>query len=85
VQVDGSQHCFTDSDLFYSADAKGPEGGKGGGMTLVEWVRSLAKGEGTVDTICEGDRKARLPLPPLDTMNNTYCSTGLVPKQFTLR
>ena len=83
--MDGNHHCFTNSDVFYTADSKGPDGGAKGGKTLLEWVSEISRGKGTVETVCEGDTKAAFPLPPPSAKDETYCSAGLKPKKYALR
>lgn len=73
--VNGNQHCFTPSSVYYSADDMGP---KDNGATtsepmLYSWTGQypLAIGQ-TTESICEAG-----------TDDNTYCDPNLLPKTFT--
>lgn len=80
--VDGSQHCFTPSSVYYKADAMGPkdEGETNSGPMMSDWAGSLplANGE-SINSVCEGTQQATSP----DSDGNTYCDETLLPKAFT--
>jgi len=73
--VDGGQHCFTNQDLYYDANTKGPhDSGKSTDTEMMnEWVNRipLANGEST-NTRCD-----------VGTDANTYCHQDVSPKQYT--
>ena len=80
--VDGSQHVFTNSNYFYTADAKGPQdNGKTNEKTLLaEWVNTFpmavsAEGE----SVCEGSLQLPRTGAAADT---TFCSSSVVPKTY---
>jgi hypothetical protein len=80
--VDGDHHCFTNQDLYYTADAKGPNdnGESNSGVMMSEWVNPLPLSTGEqISTVCEGD----LQTSPLKRDDNTYCSSTVSPKTFT--
>jgi hypothetical protein len=85
--VDGDQHCFSPSDVFYSADPTGP---KDNGMNsdspmLYSWYNTmpLANGE-SVNTECDGQiEKSTQSIQKQNLKNSvTYCSDGVTPKSF---
>ena len=73
--VDGSQHCFTPTTLYYEATTKGPHdaGSQTSGQWMYDWVNHfpLAESE-TAKTKCEAGTAA-----------NTYCDVNVYPKSFT--
>jgi hypothetical protein len=85
--VDGFQHCFTNHELYYDADAMGPNdaGATNSGLMLSDWTNivPLADGE-TQNTVCEGavqaGDKAKKTVKQDD---NSYCSSNVIPKAFT--
>ncbi|CAE7623932.1 unnamed protein product, partial [Symbiodinium microadriaticum] len=79
--VDGNQHCFTPSSVYYTADAVGPkdDGMTNAGPMLSEWtgLYPLSSGE-DVNTVCEGD----MQVSRVAANNQTYCDSNYVPKEF---
>jgi len=79
--VDGDQHCFTPSSVFYSADAMGPhdDGSTNEGPMVYQWTGDFPLSNGDVaDTVCEGDMVSST----LAANNQTYCDPAYVPKEF---
>lgn len=81
--VDGSQHCFTDTNVFYTADGLGPKddgSAQNQGLMLSEWVGSwpLMATE-SASSLCEG----ALTASEGTSGDNSYCSTLVLPKTFT--
>jgi hypothetical protein len=85
--VDGSQHCFTPSSVYYSADAMGPkdDGSSNSGPVMVDWVgASIPLTEGkAINTVCEGATATSDKKGVAIGDDNTYCSAGLVDKTYT--
>jgi len=85
--VDGSQHCFTPSSVYYSADAMGPkdDGSSNTGPVMVDWVgASIPMTEGkAIDTVCEGEVTTGNSKGVGIGDDNTYCAADLVGKTFT--
>lgn len=81
--VDGDQHCFTPSNLYYSADAISADdnGATATQEMMYQWAGHFPlDNAGTEKTICEGTVEAS----GLKAVNSqTYCSADLVPKSFT--
>lgn len=76
--VNGNQHCFTPSSVYYSADAAGPkDNGENASPMMVDWVGQhipLHYGE-TISTVCDGEITS-------DNEGKTYCSDSVVPKSY---
>ena len=84
--VDGPQHCFTYHELYYTADAMGPDddGETNSGLMLSDWTNivPLSTGEAQ-NTVCEGYLQEQEQEQKVKaTGDNDYCSTKVVPKQF---
>jgi hypothetical protein len=81
--VNGDHHCFTNQDVYYAADATGPNGGskylRGKSTSdkkLHEWTSQWPLDEGVgADTQCDGDLQSK----PTDL---TYCDPKVVPKHY---
>jgi len=76
--VDGDHHCFTNQELYYTADAKGPnDGGKTNTDKMMsDWVNPMPLSNGeSISTVCEGVIKSALD-------DNTYCTSAVTPKTF---
>lgn len=92
--VDGGQHCFTNMDVFYQADAKGPhdDGATNEQEMMFEWTYSYPLGDGeTSSTVCEGDyvdvaMSLESQTAEQDATDpqykNTYCNSSVAPKAF---
>ena len=81
--VDGSQHCFTPSNVFYTADDKGPKdgGAQSSKPMLYSWVGQLPlTAGGTAQSQCEGGAQGEEQQGRDD---NTYCDASLLPKTYT--
>lgn len=81
--VDGSQHCFTPYDNFYTADAVGADdsGADGTYEMMYEWSAKMPLDhKESIDTVCEGDIEENGQTSSGDI---TYCDIELVPKEFT--
>jgi hypothetical protein len=85
--VDGNQHCFTPSNVYYTADDKGPKdnGSSSSEPMLYEYAGQypLSSGESTKSQ-CEGtleqsNRRAHGQIGD----DNTYCDASLLPKTYT--
>ena len=73
--VDGNQHCFTPSSLYYDADTKGAhDAGKSTSTQMMhDWVNQYPLDEAEVsNTRCDEGSDA-----------NTYCDQNVSPKSFT--
>lgn len=80
--VDGSQHCFSPYDNFYTADAMGvsDDGADSTYDMMYEWASKMPLEEQqSIDTICEGDIANNGETGDGDV---TYCDADLVPKEF---
>jgi hypothetical protein len=81
--VDGYHHCFTNQDLYYTADAQGPDdaGSSNSGMMLSDWTNVVPLSDGqSQNTVCEGDLQRADKVKGQD--DNDYCSTTVSPKQY---
>lgn len=79
--VDGDHHCFTNQDLYYTADAKGPNdnGETNSEVKMYEWVNPLPLANGgQISSVCEGSLQGAVGRD-----DNTYCSSTVIPKTFT--
>jgi hypothetical protein len=80
--VDGPHHCFTNQDLYYTADAMGPndDGATNSGLMMSDWANlvPLSNGEAQ-NSVCEGELQAKKVRAEGD---NNYCSSTVVPKQY---
>ena len=87
--MDGNQHCFTPSSVYYTADAKGPKdnGKENAGPMMNEWVSGSIplESHATISTVCEGTVQANSVkmLRNVEKTDNTYCSSTVTPKQYT--
>merc|ERR1711871_1666052 len=88
--VDGGQHCFTNQNVYYSADALGPndDGASTGEEMMYTWTGSYPLDAGEVAyTVCEGEyedlpgdkRPHRNEVSP--DYRVTYCNTSVAPKE----
>lgn len=88
--VDGDQHCFTPSSLYYTADPLGAhdDAENTESEMMYQWVNSLPLEDGeSINTQCDGTvedttaaaNKKNAPL----SNEQTYCSSSVTPKQFT--
>lgn len=92
--VDGDHHCFTDQEIYYTADSLGYKNDGAGdpGMMLYQWINQMPlKSKTSISTSCSGEI---LKETVLETSNktfkniesvegeNTYCSASVVPKTF---
>jgi hypothetical protein len=91
--VDGDQHVFTNSNLYYTADAKGKNdnGATNTGPMMSVWTNPLPLSTGgSIMTNCEGStQESSLTKAPLSKKSrtvgrddNTYCSVNVTPKTF---
>jgi len=73
--VTGTQHCYTNSDLLFSADTASKHGkGKGGQPLLSEWINHLPLRDGdSISTACDGP----LADPQADGTGVKYCDVAL--------
>ena len=79
--VDGGQHCFTNMNVFYQADAKGPkdDGITNEGEMMDDWTFSYPLSDGGMSsTVCEGDYEGTI----MATEGPTYCNTSVAPKDY---
>lgn len=78
--VDGTQHCYTNFNLYYTATPTSARDGPRGNTTnLEDWVPLLPLSPGdAIDTVCEGP-EATLAAARDGT---TFCSDQLYPKEF---
>lgn len=79
--VDGNQHCFTPSNVYYSADNLGPKGG--GSVSsepmLYSWAGQFPLDSGaSAQSQCEGALQSKRGRD-----DNTYCDASLLPKTYT--
>jgi len=82
--VDGSQHCFTPYDLFYTAGPLGPKEKSPTDTPMDGWVWSLPLHSGdTISTVCEGTIQKNGVMGVGASDGTTYCSSQLYPKNFT--
>jgi hypothetical protein len=83
--MDGEQHCFTPYNHLYTADTKGAadNGATTNTELLYQWMDKLplASGE-SIDTHCDGTIQETVSQEKIGP-DNTYCSSRVVPKQFT--
>lgn len=73
--VDGDQHCFTPSSVYYEADTKGPhdQGESTSTEMMYEWVNQYPLEEGSVtNTRCDAGSDSK-----------TLCDEKVSPKSFT--
>jgi len=89
--VDGDHHCFTDQDIYYTADALGYKNDGAGdpGMMLYQWLNQMPlKSKSSISTSCSGDilKETILETSTKTFKNvegqNTYCSASVFPKTF---
>ena len=87
--VDGPHHCFTNQDLYYTADAMGPQddGKTNAGLMLSDWANLVPLSEGEAqNTVCEGDVQVGAVQQQKGKVaakgDNAYCSSTVVPKQY---
>jgi hypothetical protein len=82
--VNGDHHCFTNQNLYYDADATGPNGSKyllrsrsTSDKKLHEWTSLLPLDEAkAIDTQCDGD------IQSINPRDLTYCDAKVVPKHY---
>eukprot|EP00603_Paraphysomonas_imperforata_P003403 CAMPEP_0114428196 /NCGR_PEP_ID=MMETSP0103-20121206/8794_1 /TAXON_ID=37642 ORGANISM="Paraphysomonas imperforata, Strain PA2" /NCGR_SAMPLE_ID=MMETSP0103 /ASSEMBLY_ACC=CAM_ASM_000201 /LENGTH=442 /DNA_ID=CAMNT_0001597391 /DNA_START=29 /DNA_END=1357 /DNA_ORIENTATION=- len=82
--VDGGQHCFTPSSVYYTADSMGPKdnGATSSEPMLYEYAGRYPLNEGdTTNSQCEGAME--LGAKSLERDDNTYCDAALLPKTYT--
>lgn len=82
--MDGSQHCFTPLDYYYSADALGPvTNGENSSIAtpmLSAWTADFPLDNADRETtICDGTITSNSKEKVTD---NTYCDEEYVPKTF---
>mmetsp|Transcript_33690 Transcript_33690/g.24723 ORF Transcript_33690/g.24723 Transcript_33690/m.24723 type:complete len:433 (+) Transcript_33690:54-1352(+) len=80
--VNGDQHCFTPSSVYYTATGAGPRVSSSGttDLSVYEWTNTFPlKNGGSQITECDGSIQAAEKL----AADNTYCSSKVVPKTFT--
>lgn len=82
--VNGNQHCFTPSGVYYTADDMGPaDNGATTSMPMMySWAGQypLALGQ-TTQSVCEGTLQSLTQSAQAD--NNIYCDANLLPKTYT--
>ena len=90
--VDGYQHCFTNMDIYYTADAisKQDDGKDSTNLTMHEWANGLPldSTNTSVGTVCEGtaeDITKKDNLFETITGKNDYCDSQLVGKVFEMK
>jgi hypothetical protein len=79
--VDGSQHCFTPSNVFYTADDLGPkdDGASSSQPMLYSWAGQYPLAPGaSAQSQCEGALEGGRGRD-----DNTYCDAALLPKTYT--
>ena len=89
--VNGPHHCYTNQEIYYTADGLGYENnGKGGAGMLSDWLNQLPLVSGSsISTQCTGEVAKNVVLQKsseiidLTTNECTYCSASLVPKTFS--
>ena len=89
--VNGPHHCYTNQNIYYTADGLGYENnGNGAGMMLSDWVNQLPLASGSsISTACTGEVAKDVVLQKsseiidLTTNECTFCSASVVPKTFT--
>ena len=85
--MNGNQHCFTPSSVYYEADAMGPKdkGETNTGPMMYDWVANsipLQSSE-SISTVCEGTVENNSTNSDKKRADNTYCSASVVPKTYT--
>jgi len=89
--VDGPHHCFTNQDLYYNADAKGPkdDGQTNEGDMLYEWTNKMPLSDGeSISSVCEGaiegvDGFQGKRGTKVSAGDNNYCSADVIPNTYT--
>jgi hypothetical protein len=90
--VNGDHHCFTDQEIYYTADGLGyiNDGKDGAGIMLSDWVNTLPLEPGnSISTQCTGEITKDVVLQKqnevIDLSSNecTSCSASVLPKTFT--
>jgi hypothetical protein len=86
--VDHDEHCFTPINLYYDATTKGPKdkGRKTDTEALHEWVNHMPlKESDSLNSRCDGETQTTAVglVSEKKRDDNTYCSSNVVPKQFT--
>jgi hypothetical protein len=93
--VNGDQHCFTPYDLYYTADTISAKdnGASTSTQLMSNWVNSLPLSTNeAINTRCDGTIQSSSSSSPYSSRfrsdftsgsDNTYCSSKVVPKQFT--
>ena len=77
--IDGSQHCFTPYNNYYTANADGAEDSVYDGLSLNDWASAYPLSNGdVVNTICDGEITSSPIKHEID-----YCDAEVVPKSFT--
>lgn len=89
--VDGPQHCFTDQEVYYTADGLGPDnsGKDGAAMMLYDWVNTLPLQAGdSISSQCIGELSKSVVMEKsneiidLTDNENTLCDASVYPKTF---
>lgn len=83
--VDGDQHMYTCESLYYTADALGAKDNNSPSNTgpmLTDYVNNFPlSNSGSAQSVCLGDLVTSDSRAP--GVDNTYCSSKVVPKSFT--
>ena len=83
--VDGSQHCFTPSSVYYTADDTGPrDDGESSSLPMLHtWAGLYPLSSGSsVNSQCEGEMQLS-GTSGVGREDNTYCDAALLPKIYT--
>lgn len=82
--VNGNQHCFTNKELYYTADAISAEdnGQSTSQEMMYQWVNNFPLAPGQSETtVCEGTLQLSQNFTGSD--DKTYCSKSLASKKYT--
>lgn len=82
--VDGDQHCFSPSNLFFTADGISAEdnGQKSTQEMMYEWAGHFPLADNASEkTVCEGEVQVSAGYG--NPNNQTYCSSEVYPKEYT--
>jgi len=74
--ADGTQHCFTQSQVMYTTTPQG-EGGGGDGQRLSEWMGELSGAAATSRVVCEG-ALVQVQEDAPECENTTYCDEAIM-------
>mmetsp|Transcript_103794 Transcript_103794/g.332628 ORF Transcript_103794/g.332628 Transcript_103794/m.332628 type:complete len:477 (+) Transcript_103794:1220-2650(+) len=77
ILLDGDQHCYTESDLFFSATTANSDGEISNGTLLVQWVTDFL--QGNASSACQGALQGADP-----SHGDDYCDKLLTPKVLNL-